>query len=193
MLKGLIATLTLLFLHSCSEQQNSNQRKNKTLFKYYDFNLNVDMVDPFKGLENRMLILNAGDEFYDKLSDTMYFVQNPKPGALYFIQYKNNENLQNKQRKIVGDTTLIQLTKSQLDTVFSLASKVFYIDSNNVSSDSIPPPPLGDARFARVILDLKFRGDSYSRLVKKTSNEDFQRLYNYLFLKKNGPNIHFIN
>lgn len=177
MLKGLIATLTLLFLLSCSQRQNTNQRSDKTLFRYYDFNLNVDIVDPFTGLESRMLILNAGDEFYDELSDTLYFVQNPKPEALYFIKYNPNENLrQNKHLKTVGDTTLVQLTKAQLDTVYSLASKVFCIDRSNISKDSIPPPPLGDAKIARLVLDLKFRGDNYSRLIKKTGDHDFRLL-----------------
>jgi hypothetical protein len=187
MLKELIATLTLLLLCSCSGKQDTNQPNDKELFKYYDFNLNVDIVDPFTGLENRMLILNGGDEFYDALSDTVYFVQKPKPDALYFIRYNPNENLrQYKHRKTVGDTTLVQLTKSQIDTVYSLASKVFYFDTNNVSRDSIPPPPLGDAKIARVVLDLKFRGDNYQRIVKKTSDEDFQLLYNYLIRMKNS-------
>jgi hypothetical protein len=187
MLKGLIATLILLFLYSCSQRQDTNQRSDKTLFKNYDFNLNVDIVDPFTGLENRMLILNGGDEFYDELLDTLYFVQNPKPDALYFIEYNPDKNLRhNRHRKTVGDTTLVQLTKSQIDTVYSLASKVFYLDSNNVSRDSIPPPPLGDAKTSRVVLDLKFRGDNYSRLVKKTGDKDFQLLYNYLLTKKNS-------
>jgi hypothetical protein len=187
MLKGLIATLISLFLYSCSAKQNTNQHSDKPPFRYYDFNLNVDIVDPFTGLESRMLILNGGDEFYDEFSDTLYFVQNRKPDALYFIKYDPNENLrQNKHRKTVGDTTLVELTKSQIDTVCSLASKVFYIDSNNFSRDSMPPPPFGDAKIARVVLDLKFRGDNYSRFVKKTGDEDFQFLYNYLLTKKNS-------
>lgn len=187
MLKGLTTTLTFLFLISCSERQNTEQPKDKKLFKFYDFNLNVDIVDPFTGLESRMLILNGGDEFYDEFSDTLYFVQNPKPDALYFIRYNPTENYrQNKHQKTVGDTTLVLLTKPQIDTVYSLASKVFHLDTDNVSKDSIPPPPLGDAKIARVVFDLKFRGDNYSRLVKKTGDKDFQLLYNYLSTRENS-------
>jgi hypothetical protein len=187
MLKGLIASFILLYLYSCSDRQNTNRPNNITGFKYYDFNLNVDIIDPFTGLESRMLILNAGDEFYDELSDTLYFVQHPKPDALYFIKYNPNENLrQNKDRKTVGDTTLVLLTKSQIDTIYNLASKIFHLDSNNASRDSIPPPPLGDAKIARVVLDLKFRGDNYSRIVKMIGDEDFLLLYNCLTTKKNS-------
>jgi hypothetical protein len=186
MLKGLIATLTILFLYSCSERQNADPTNDNKPFRYYDFNLNVDIVDPFTGLESRMLILNAGDEFYDELSDTLFFVQQPKPDALYFIKYNQNATQQNKHQKTVTDTTLVWLIKSQIDTVYNLTSKIFYLDSNNISRDSIPLPPLGDAKIARVVLDLKFRGDYYSRLVKKTGDNNFQELYNYLQMKINS-------
>ena len=188
MLKGLIAILTLLFLYSCSGKQDSSQPNKMPDFRYYDFNLNVDVIDPFTGLENRMLILNVGDEFYDELSDNFYFLQNPTPDALYFIQYNSNENLQqnNNPGETVGDTTIVLLTKLQIDTIYILASKVFRVDTTNLSRDSIPFPPLGDAKNARVVFDLKFRGDKYSRIVKKMGDEDFHRLYSYLLTKKNS-------
>jgi len=185
MQKVLFVTLTFLFLFSCSNKQNPNKPDDKRTFRYYDFNLNIDIINPFTGLESRILILNSGDEFYDELSDTMYFVQDPKPGVIYFIDYLPNENVRhNKQYKTLGDTALVQLTKPQLDTIFNMVSMVLQLDTTNISKDSIPRPPLGHAKIAKVMLDLKFRGDNYSRLVKNTGEKDFEHLYNYLLSKK---------
>ena len=185
MLKVLFVTLSFLFLYSCSNKQNPNKPDDKTPFRYYDFNLNIDIINPFIGLESRMLILNAGDEFYDELSDSLYFVQNPKSDIIYFIDYVPNENVRHKkQYKTLGDTAIVQLTKPQLDTIFNMISKVFQFDTINISNDSIPRPPLEHAKIAKVTLDLKFRGDNYSRLVKNTGEKDFKHLYNYLLSKK---------
>ena len=63
MQKVLFVTLTFLSLYSCSNKQNSKKLDDKTSFRYYDFNLNIDIINPFTGLESRMFILNAGDEF----------------------------------------------------------------------------------------------------------------------------------
>lgn len=185
MLKGLIA-ITWLSLYSCSERGSRKPHSNQTTFRYYDFNLHVDLIDPFTGLENRMLIL-SGDEFYDEVTDSLYIVHNPKSESLYFIKYNANQSArENTQLKTRGDTTLVPLTKLQLDTVYTLASKFFCLDSNNISKDTIPPPPSGDSKIARVVLELKLRGDNYSRLIKKTGEQNFQSLYQYLLKQKNS-------
>jgi hypothetical protein len=40
-----------------------------------------------------------------------------------------------------------------------------------------------------VVLELKLRGDIYSRLVKKTGEQNFQFLYQYLLKQKNKRNL----
>jgi hypothetical protein len=188
-LKVLNITLTFLFLCSCSDKQNSNQINNKRFYKFYDFNLNVDIINGLSGLESRMLIVNAGDEFDDELSDTVYFVKNSVPDVLYFITYKSSiyNQKQDKYKKTLGDTAIIHLTKSQLDTIYSLASKVFRPQMENISKDSVPTPPsVMDGDIAMVVFDMKFRGDRYSRLFKNMGNEDFQHLQKYLMTIKDS-------
>lgn len=189
MLKVLNITFILLFLSSCSDNQSSNQPNNKTFYKFYDFNLNVDIINGLTGLESRMLIVNDGDEFDDELSDTVYFVKNPVPDVLYFITYKSliYNQRQDKYKKTLADTVIVHLTKSQLDTIYSLASKVFRSEIENISKDSIPPPPsVMDGNIAMVVFDMNFRGDRYSRLIKNMGNEDFQHLQKYLLTIKDG-------
>ena len=131
------------------------------------------------------LFSTQGTSFYDELSDSLYFVQNPKSDVIYFIDYVPNENVRHKkQYKTLGDTAIVQLTKPQLDTIFNMVSMVLQLDTINISKDSTPRPPLGHAKIAKVMLDLKFRGDNYSRHIKNNEEKDFMHLYNYLLSKK---------
>src|SRR5437867_813969 len=140
MLRLTIAGLILFILPSCTEQNpflDNDKKVTEKRFRFYDFNVTVDILNPYLGHENRFLILNNGMDLYDEQGKHIT-IKDFKPQTLYYISYKRA--LSNRNRIEGIDTTVIELKKEQLDTIYYLTVKLFNIDTANLSKDTIPPP-----------------------------------------------------
>ncbi len=188
MVRLIITTLVCLYVVSCTSNKQPDSRNIQAkLPLFYNFNIGVDIVSPFNGLESRFLIINSGTDFYDQQIDSIVHLQQARPYFLYSIAYNRSSSQQKRNENSfqTGDTIFTKLSLSQLDTIYSLTLDLFDI-TKETNTDSIPPPPSGDHNNAMVTLDHNFRGDLYSTHVKDISKGSFTKLYNYLSSKKNS-------
>lgn len=174
---------------SCNDQnqlQQINKNQNHGLYKFYDFNLKVEIINPFKGIESRYLYVNSGMDYFDQSNDSVISRESFKSNTLCYIDVF--ENLNNNSK--IKDTLKIQIDNSQIDTLYQLASELFKIGTKNISTDSISQPPkYTDGLAANVELDLGFRGNKYlTQLSFGSEHQDnnFTILYKYLLKLRNS-------
>ena len=154
--------IALLFLAACSSDHGSPLKESQKQPRFYDFELSIAFVDPFLGVERS----------YSLASDSLTILKNTfsKEGKL-----RNTES------------SLRILTKPQLDTVYTYAVELFSVNQEKLTGELIPRPPGGEGYKARVILDLRFRGDRYVRDVRTLdtlAENPFSRLYNFILTSR---------
>lgn len=150
--------IVLLLLGACSNEQDSPSKEIQKQVRFYDYELTIEFVNPFLGLEKN----------YSLASDSLKILN----------------NLFSEAGKLINTQSSVRaLTKPQLDTVYTYAAELFSVDKENLTNELIPRPPSGEGYMARVTFDLRFRGDSYVRDVRKLdtlTGNPFSRLYNYI-------------
>src|SRR6476469_1710448 len=96
---------------------------NKQQYKFYDFNIAITLYNRFLGVERKILIANNGLNLFDE-RDRHISQHNLQPETLYLINYQRDENkgVYNQNKIVSTDTLKVHLSKSQLDTIYSLAT-----------------------------------------------------------------------
>tara|TARA_B100000809_G_C15137692_1_gene531449 strand:- start:923 stop:1156 length:234 start_codon:yes stop_codon:yes gene_type:complete len=72
-----------------------------------------------------------------------------------------------------------------MDTIFKLTKKQFTIRfEENLSKYEIPPPPIiNDGMTTKLVLDLQFRGDEYTKRLRfPFGNNQFMELFEFIQL-----------
>ena len=179
----LIFFVLCLPLLSC-RQQIRPKTEQQPFYKFYDFNLKIDVINPFAGVDSEFLYVNAGDYFDEverKVIDAKYF----KSNSLYLIPiFENLNKVGNK------DTFQIKITNGQIDTLYSLVTALFDVNKTNITLDTIPPPPsYNDGLSIYVELDLMLRGNKYMTQLTFGNEQEQNKgayLYKYLLKLKNN-------
>lgn len=173
----------LIVLLSC-KQQPRPKTEQRPVSKFYDFNLKVDIINPFAGVDSEFLYANAGD-YFDEVERQVIEAKNFKPNTLYLIPIFENINKVAKK-----DTFQIKLTNKQIDTLYSLVTALFDVSKRNIAIDSIPPSPsYNDGLSIYVELDLMSRGNKYMTKFNFGSELEQNKgayLYKYLLKLKNN-------
>ena len=172
-----------LLLFGCRHQSKPKEKQWQT-YKFYDFNLKIDIVNPFAGVDTEYLYVNGGDFFDEvehKVTEAKYF----KPNTIYMIPIFENLNKVGKK-----DTLEINISSEQIDTLYSLVTALFDLNKRNIALDSIPPPPsYNDGLSVYVELDLMFRGNKYMTQLNFGNEQQPNKgayLYKYLLKMKNN-------
>ena len=166
--------------------EKSKNKKNAKLYRYYDFNIVVDIqrfdsMDTVNYTENRTrYILCNHYQIWDEVNQ-QYFSEFEN-NTLYKIKTVTN-HLSFEKDIVEMDTVKTILTKNNIDKFYLLVYPFFQPNkATNLSVDSLPRlSSLYDGPSARLSLDYGFRGDYYSVFVRKSQcNENFIVLINYL-------------
>ena len=155
-MRATIYFLAILIFIKCDNGEIKNSNLQAKEYKFYDFSVTVEIYDPFKGLTTQYHLMDSN---------------------LVIIERNNTSS------KKGIDSSKYKISKPELDSIYKHSSALFTINSNNLSKDSIPKPPLGEGHYAKVIFDLIYRGDKFIREVKLSDtikSDSFSKLYGYL-------------
>src|SRR5687768_13835442 len=133
-MRRLFVLVFFLFLLSCKQQPHVKPEQRPS-YKFYDFNLKIDIINPFAGVDTEFLYANTGD-YYDEVEQKVFNEGHFKPNTIYLIPIFENLNKVGKK-----DTFQIKITNPQIDTLYSLVTDLFDVTKKNIASDSITPPP----------------------------------------------------
>jgi len=170
--------IILLFALSCQSKEEhpssvgkAVERKEK-MYKFYGFDFEFTMYLEPVGVSEKFILKNHST--YPSHSHTF------KKNRLYYIKFANEEH-----RMLLSkpDTISVELNTTQLDSLYSVASKYFQLEyKTNVSTYDIPPPPMGDNEwaYAQITLDLGYWGNKHSVITATYVN-----LYQFLLRLKN--------
>ena len=160
----------------------AEENRNKTT-RYYDFNIIIDFKDGLLSNDFKYILCNNGI-YFDNATNQKYKL---KKNVIHLVQY--NYDIKVVDDKIVEanripiDTLMINFKENQLDTLFSLTTKLFDLSSlTNTTQHLIPLPPAPyDGYSANVVFDLGFRGDKYSIFIAYPQNNiSFVLLEDYI-------------
>jgi hypothetical protein len=153
-----LVIVLILFFAACSNRQSSPLNEKQKQTRFYDYELSIEFLDPFLGLERS----------YAFHSNTLIVLSN---------SFSKDGKLKNT------DSITVPVTKPQLDTIYTYAAELFTIDKENFTDMPIPGPPYGEGNLVRVTFDLNFRGDKYVRELQNvdtTIDNSFSRLYRFI-------------
>jgi hypothetical protein len=187
----------VLLLSSCSQDRVGIVEEAQ--YRFYDFDVLVEVTDPWLGPEEKFIIENTGNGFYDDVKGE-WTESALSAEVLHYVSYKysrgpNHNPPESRDVLVKIDTVSAELSKAQLDTVYTLAMEIFKSHNReNVSQDSVPPNLLRyHGNSAKVELDMGLRGDKYRADIRYASlkyrnNKNYGVLYDYLNkIKNNAP------
>lgn len=195
MLRVTFTGLLSILIISCSNQQTKivgKKQNQQKLYKFYDFNLSIDIINPIIGIESKYFYINSGATFFDD-NNHIREAKEFKPYTLYYVEVFESLNRKKQIAETTPhfDTLMFEITKPQIDTIYSLTAELFKLNNiENVSNDSIPrPPKYNDGYSARIELDLGFRGNKYITYLNYGDTSEyntFSNLYKHLLTIKNS-------
>ncbi len=156
-----VLSFALIFLCACSNNSNNSSVKIKEQFRFYDYEMSIEFLNPFLGVEKS----------FSLTSDTLTLFKN---------------TFSDEGGIIKTDTSSAALTKPQLDSIYNCLAVLFTIDKENLTREAKPHPPSGEGNMVRVSLDLNLRGDKYTRDIRKVNTfayNFFSRLNDFVLEK----------
>jgi hypothetical protein len=170
-MKKLLIYILLSGFFSLRAQDSLNE-----FYRFYDFSIIIDLPDLLHSNDSKIILCNTG------LCDMENININFQKNKLYKINYKYSSDSNNTAYRHPIDTIKILLQNEQMDSLYSMTSNFFKIDSKNMSKYKIPPPPIiYDGIVALVTLDLGFRGNKYSIVIGyPEENKNFLDLHDYI-------------
>jgi len=169
--------LTIIFLALLTSCINSNDKSNKIIeidknrYRNYDFEVRINIEHSGKDFDYMI------NRKYYRFEGKNNFVYHNNDQLLEKIIYEYRENKKkrnNKFEKVPIDTIKYRLSRQQLDTIYSLTSKLFKVDTLNITNDTIRHYSNYDGYWAditltklNVIYKIQLGGCSEEYLVKR--------------------------
>lgn len=158
----------------------SGQNIDKSIYRYYDFNIVVDFNELLFTPDSKFMLRNVG--YYDDKGTNSR--QKLAPNKLYKINYRyDSDTGMFDIKRIPTDTLITTLTDNDMDSLFALTTDLFDLSGikNETHHKISPPPIIYDGAVVEVIFDLGYKGDYYSVEIKvPDENFAFLRLNNFL-------------
>ncbi len=139
-------------------------------YRFYDFDFELTKFFSPLVVSEKFILKNYGANSSEAF----------KENNLYYIRYADQEI---GQMLAEPDTVVSDLTKTELDSLYAIASSYMKLKHPiNTAPYKIPPPPIADSEWehAEITLDLGFFGDKHSVRTGR-----FSTLYQYLIKLKN--------
>lgn len=146
---------------------NNVKGQSGKLSRFYDFEIEIDF-NHMQFEDDYIIIFPNGLSY-----------ENFKQNSLYKIKYSYDQN----QNRIPVDTLIVDLSKTEMDKIFTLTLNQFSIEyEENLSQYKIPyPPSLNQGIFVSIRLDLNFRGDFYEKRIDDPfSDRKFKELSGFI-------------
>jgi hypothetical protein len=129
----LLLIIPLILFISCNQPTSLDNDKSKELFRHYNFSITIDVTHLLYNNDfNYKYVINKNFDLPEN-----YPTYNFSKKKLYYITYnfmKPNKNQEYKRMPI--DTVSFRLTEQQLDSIYSLTTKLFEIEPTNLTLDT---------------------------------------------------------
>lgn len=149
-MQRLLFLAVIILAFSCAAKTDKIS-DNIQVVKKYDYLIKVTIWNGLFGLDSKFILNNLGTETFDS-SD----FNNAKPFTLYFISNSKKVDLKhpNNLKLVPSDTTEIQFSNQQSDTLFYLTNEFFKnVNFSNYDTIGKKKALLRDDSHARIELD----------------------------------------
>ena len=131
MVRPLFIGFLYVFVLSCSNRQSDtrvNAKHKEQFYRFYDFNVNMEVYSPNGMLKSKYLILNSGIRYDDERIRQEMEARHSNNDILYYVSYQHPPEQYSNNTGRPIDTVTIPLEKPQLDSIYSLAVAAFDLE-----------------------------------------------------------------
>lgn len=121
----------LFFLIGCTNSNDKTNSIREEKYKDYNFTILISVENSEKDFD---YVINR--KYFRVENDGKFKLHNEKLLEQVFYEYKTNKKSSNTD-KVAVDTTKFLLDNKQLDKLYLLTSKLFCVDTLNITSDTI--------------------------------------------------------